>query len=231
MTNSCPCGGEASNGGRLQMLPAGTKLDGANGTYRPLGALRLSSGSQNFSGALALRALVAKLTGQGDPGASPSSSRVLCRERQHQAVRDWKLARNAGGLQCIQTNIDLQSRLVCLDLFSGYPGSWRPRRAARHAGGIIPTGQTADRSAPLPLPLPQGRGSGCPRVNILAGWSEWPPANHDTPDFTACAPRPAPHPHSTRRPPPRRGKERRSRTGSPFRRRSAPARSCAARGS
>jgi ribose transport system substrate-binding protein len=58
-----PCGGEASNGGRIQMLPVGTKVDGANGTYRPMGARRTSSGSQNFSGALALKGVVAKLEG------------------------------------------------------------------------------------------------------------------------------------------------------------------------
>lgn len=62
-----PCGGEASNGGRVQMLPVGTKVDGANGTYRAMGAPRLSSGSQNFSGALALKAIVAKLEGKEIP--------------------------------------------------------------------------------------------------------------------------------------------------------------------
>lgn len=62
-----PCGGEASNGGRVQMLPVGTKVNGANGTYRPMGAPRLSSGSQNFSGALALKAIVAKLEGKEIP--------------------------------------------------------------------------------------------------------------------------------------------------------------------
>jgi ribose transport system substrate-binding protein len=62
-----PCGGEASNGGRIQMLPEGTVADGANGTYRPMGALRMSSGSQNFSGALALKQIVAKLEGQDIP--------------------------------------------------------------------------------------------------------------------------------------------------------------------
>jgi ribose transport system substrate-binding protein len=58
-----PCGGEASNGGRIQMLPVGTTVDGANGTYRPMGARRISSGSQNFSGALALKRVVTKLEG------------------------------------------------------------------------------------------------------------------------------------------------------------------------
>jgi ribose transport system substrate-binding protein len=62
-----PCGGEASNGGRIQMLPEGTVVEGANGTYRPMGAPRMSSGSQNFSGALALKRVVEKLEGQDIP--------------------------------------------------------------------------------------------------------------------------------------------------------------------
>jgi ribose transport system substrate-binding protein len=62
-----PCGGEASNGGRIQMLPEGTAVDGANGTYRPMGAPRMSSGSQNFSGALALKMVVDKLEGHDIP--------------------------------------------------------------------------------------------------------------------------------------------------------------------
>src|SRR5690606_33577764 len=62
-----PCAGEASNGGRVQMLPVGTEVEGANGTYRPMGAKRWSSGSQNFTGALALKRAVEKLEGQDVP--------------------------------------------------------------------------------------------------------------------------------------------------------------------
>ena len=62
-----PCSGEASNGGRIQMLPKDTKVDGANGTYRPMGAPRWSSGSQNFTGALALKLAVDKLEGKSIP--------------------------------------------------------------------------------------------------------------------------------------------------------------------
>ena len=36
-----PCAGEGSNGGRVQMLPAGTAADGATGSYAPMGAPRL----------------------------------------------------------------------------------------------------------------------------------------------------------------------------------------------
>ena len=37
-----PCAGEGSNGGRVQMLPAGTAADGATGSYAPMGAPRIS---------------------------------------------------------------------------------------------------------------------------------------------------------------------------------------------
>jgi ribose transport system substrate-binding protein len=62
-----PCAGEASNGGRIQMLPVGTAVEGASGTYRPMGAKRWSSGSQNFTGALALTLAVKKLEGKEIP--------------------------------------------------------------------------------------------------------------------------------------------------------------------
>ena len=38
-----PCAGEGSNGGRVQMLPAGTAADGATGSYAPMGAPRIST--------------------------------------------------------------------------------------------------------------------------------------------------------------------------------------------
>ena len=62
-----PCAGEASNGDRVQMLPPDAKVEGANGTYRPMGVKRWSSGSQNFTGALALKLAVDKLEGKTIP--------------------------------------------------------------------------------------------------------------------------------------------------------------------
>lgn len=62
-----PCAGEASNGGRIQMLPVDTEVAGANGTYRPMSAPRWSSGSGNFTGALALKLAVDKLEGKEIP--------------------------------------------------------------------------------------------------------------------------------------------------------------------
>jgi ribose transport system substrate-binding protein len=72
-----PCAGEASNGGRIQMLPIGTAVDGASGTYRPMGAKRWSSGSQNFTGALALTLAVKKLEGQSIPALTTVEQNIV----------------------------------------------------------------------------------------------------------------------------------------------------------
>lgn len=75
-----PCAGESSNGGRIQMLPVGTEVDGANGTYRPMGAQRWSSGSQNFTGALALKLAVAKLEGKEIPALTDVAQNIVTNE-------------------------------------------------------------------------------------------------------------------------------------------------------
>lgn len=62
-----PCAGEGSNGGRIQMLPADTEVEGANGTYTPMGAPRISYASPPYSGALALKLAVQKLDGAEIP--------------------------------------------------------------------------------------------------------------------------------------------------------------------
>jgi len=62
-----PCAGEGSNGGRIQMLPAGTQAEGATATYRPLGAPRISYASPPYSGALALKLAVQVMAGKTVP--------------------------------------------------------------------------------------------------------------------------------------------------------------------
>ena len=62
-----PCAGEGSNGGRVQMLAAGTEIEGANGTYTPMAAPRISYASPPYSGALALKLAVQKLEGKNIP--------------------------------------------------------------------------------------------------------------------------------------------------------------------
>ena len=62
-----PCAGEGSNGGRVQMLAADVRVEGANGTYRPMGAPRISYASPPYSGGLALKLAVQKLEGRNIP--------------------------------------------------------------------------------------------------------------------------------------------------------------------
>ncbi len=62
-----PCAGEGSNGGRIQMLPAGTKVDGGDCPYCPMGAPRISYASPPYSGGYALKLAVEKLEGKDVP--------------------------------------------------------------------------------------------------------------------------------------------------------------------
>ena len=62
-----PCAGEGANGGRIQMLPMGTEVEGENGAYRPMGAPRISYASPPYSGGLALKLAVKKLDGGDVP--------------------------------------------------------------------------------------------------------------------------------------------------------------------
>ena len=62
-----PCAGEGSNGGRIQMLPPDTEVEGAAEPYAPLGAKRISYASPPYSGALALKLAVDILEGEEVP--------------------------------------------------------------------------------------------------------------------------------------------------------------------
>lgn len=62
-----PCAGEGSNGGRIQMLPAGTEVEGSAPPYAPMGAPRISYASPPYSGALALKLAVEALEGKDVP--------------------------------------------------------------------------------------------------------------------------------------------------------------------
>ena len=113
-----PCGGEASNGGRIQMLPEGTAVDGANGTYRPMGALRMSSGSQNFSGALALKQVVAKLEGHDIPRLTVIPQ-ALVTNANIKLCQTGSWAEMQAGCKRLQAVVDPQSGLVRVDLLAG----------------------------------------------------------------------------------------------------------------
>jgi ribose transport system substrate-binding protein len=62
-----PCAGEGSNGGRIQMLPAGAEVEGASSPYAPMGAPRISYASPPYSGGYALKLAVQKLEGKDVP--------------------------------------------------------------------------------------------------------------------------------------------------------------------
>ncbi|TJV01669.1 MAG: sugar ABC transporter substrate-binding protein [Mesorhizobium sp.] len=62
-----PCAGEGSNGGRIQMLPEGTEVEGAAPPYAPAGAQRISYASPPYSGALALKLAVDAIEGKDVP--------------------------------------------------------------------------------------------------------------------------------------------------------------------
>ena len=63
-----PCAGEGSNGHRIQMLSAGDKsVQGANGSYRPMGEASISYASPPYSGGLALKLAVDVLEGKTVP--------------------------------------------------------------------------------------------------------------------------------------------------------------------
>jgi len=59
-----PCAGEGSNGGRIQMLPAGAEVEGASSPYMPMGAPRISYAAPPYSGAMALKLAVDILDGK-----------------------------------------------------------------------------------------------------------------------------------------------------------------------
>lgn len=90
-----PCAGEGANGGRIQMLPVGTEVEGAAVPYAPLGAPRISYASPPYSGALALKLAVKKLEGGDIPKLTvlplpvvSSETVKLCEEGTWQEMAD-----------------------------------------------------------------------------------------------------------------------------------------------
>ncbi|HWA45863.1 MAG TPA: sugar ABC transporter substrate-binding protein [Hypericibacter adhaerens] len=63
-----PCVGEGTNGHRIQMLTADAGVDGAQGTYRPMGAISISYAAPLYQGGLQLKNALALLeTGKEPP--------------------------------------------------------------------------------------------------------------------------------------------------------------------
>jgi ribose transport system substrate-binding protein len=62
-----PCAGEAGNGNLVQMLPIGTDVPGAKGSYRPMGANDFSTFAPASTGAYALKLAIDVLEGKDVP--------------------------------------------------------------------------------------------------------------------------------------------------------------------
>ena len=120
-----PCAGEGSNGGRIQMLPVGTEVEGADGTYAPMGAPRISYASPPYSGGLALKLAVEKLEGKDVPKRDHPAAAAR-HQRHDQALPGRHLAGDEGRLQRLPAVARLQSGLVRLDLLARR----RPRSAS-----------------------------------------------------------------------------------------------------
>ena len=95
MEELLPCAGEGANGGRIQMLPVGTEVEGAAMPYAPMGAPRISYASPPYSGALALKLAVKKLEGGDVPKLTilplpvvTSESVKYCQEGTWQEMAD-----------------------------------------------------------------------------------------------------------------------------------------------
>lgn len=90
-----PCAGEGSNGGRIQMLPVDTEVEGAETPYAPMGAPRISYASPPYSGALALKLAVKVLDGEEVPQqivlplpVVTNETIKLCQEGTWQEMKD-----------------------------------------------------------------------------------------------------------------------------------------------
>ena len=117
-----PCAGEGSNGGRIQMLPAGTEVEGANGAYTPMGAPRISYASPPYSGGLALKLAVQKLEGKDVPKLTTLPLPLVTNDTI-KLCAGGHLGGDEGRLQRVPAVDRLQPGLVRLDLLA----SRRPR--------------------------------------------------------------------------------------------------------
>ena len=128
-----PCAGEGANGGRIQMLPANTEVEGANGTYTPMGAPRISYASPPYAGGYALKLAVQKLEGKDIPKRITLPLPLVTNDTV-KYCKEGTWAEMKDGLQRLPAVAGAESRLVRLDLLARNPGdrpAGGPRRPAR----------------------------------------------------------------------------------------------------
>ena len=156
-----PCAGEGSNGHRIQMLPAGTKVDGA------IGHLSADGISEHLLRLAALlgrsRAEARRRQARGQGRAEAHQAAAAGRHQRHdQVVPRRNLGGNEGWVQRLQPDDCHQSRLVRLDFLGADAGDRLERCARRPARELILATRRgrgrlrleASRSA---RPAPQGR--------------------------------------------------------------------------
>ena len=140
-----PCAGEGSNGGRIQMLPAGTEVEGASSPYAPMGAPRISYASPPYSGGSGAEARRAEARGQGRPEADQAAAAAR-HQRHGQALRRRDLEGDGGGLQRVPAVAGLQPR-------AGSPRSTRrrrPRSGCRRRWSASPRIEVLNAGGPCP---------------------------------------------------------------------------------
>ena len=144
-----PCAGEGSNGHRIQMLPAGTEVEGANGTYRADGrAAHLLRLAALFRRPRAeARGREARRQGHSEAHRAAAAAR---HQRDDQVLQGRHVGGNEGRLQRLPAVAGAESRLVRLDLF-------RPRRR-----------RSACRRRSSASPSPDARADGAASVSSAA---------------------------------------------------------------
>ena len=115
-----PCAGEGSNGHRIQMLPVGTKVEGANGTYRRWARRASPTPRRSIPAAYALKMAVEKLDGKDVPKLTTLPLPIVTNDTV-KLVREGHVGGDESRLQHVPAVPRHQPRLVCLGLLAEMP--------------------------------------------------------------------------------------------------------------
>ena len=141
-----PCAGEGANGGRIQMLPVGTKVEGGDCPYCPMGAPRISYASPPYSGALALKLAVDAIEGKDVPMRVTLPLPLVTSETiKYCETGSW--AEMKAGCNAFPPALASEPRLVRLDFLRADARSRFPGRAGlAHLKNRPAVGRTAPPS-------------------------------------------------------------------------------------
>ena len=130
-----PCAGEASNGGRIQMLPVGTEVEGRQRHLPADGRRALVVGLAELHRRAGAQARRQEARRRRHPGADRRRPEHR-HQRERQVLRGRDVAGDEGRLQRLPAGARPQSGLVRLDLLRGDSGS-RPQRRPGGPAGIL----------------------------------------------------------------------------------------------